>query len=102
MLLVQSQSYRQEYGYNSIFLLPVNLYGPGDSFDPRRSHVIPALIKKCVDAIENGDKEVAVWGDGSGRREFPYVEVAVEGITLATEQYNKRDPCNLGCALEST
>ncbi len=102
MMLVQSQSYRQEYGYNSIFLLPVNLYGPGDNFDPRRSHVIAALIKKCVDAIENGDKEVAVWGDGSARREFLYVEDAAEGIILATEQYNKSDPVNLGSAFEIT
>src|SRR5260370_17911194 len=101
-LFVQYQSYRQEYGYNLIFLLAVNLYGPGDSFDPRRSHVIPALIKKCVDAIENGDKEVAVWGDGSARREFLYVEDAAEGIILATEQYNKSDPVNLGSAFEIT
>jgi GDP-L-fucose synthase len=80
----------------------VNLYGPGDNFDPRRSHVIAALIKKCVDAIENGDKEVAVWGDGSARREFLYVEDAAEGIILATEQYNKSDPVNLGSAFEIT
>ena len=102
MMLVQSQGYRQEYGYNSIFLLPVNLYGPGDNFDPRRSHVIPALIKKCVDAVENGDKEVAVWGDGSASREFLYVEDAAEGIILATEQYNRSDPVNLGSAFEIT
>jgi len=102
MMLVQSQGYRQEYGYNSIFLLPVNLYGPGDNFDPRRSHVIPALIKKCADAVANGDKEVAVWGDGSASREFLYVEDAAEGIILATEQYNRSDPVNLGSAFEIT
>lgn len=100
MMLVQSQGYREEYGYNSIFLLPVNLYGPGDNFDPASSHVIPALIKKCVDALENGDDEIVVWGDGSPTREFLYVEDAVEGILLAAEKYNKSDPVNLGSAFE--
>ena len=96
MLLVQSQAYRQQYGYNSIFLLPVNLYGPGDNFDAESSHVIPALIKKCVDAIERGDDAIEVWGDGSPTREFLYVEDAAEGILLATEGYNDSLPINLG------
>jgi len=100
MMLVQSQGYRQEYGYNSIFLLPVNLYGPGDNFDPRSSHVIPALIKKCVDAVANNDHEIVVWGDGSPTREFLYVEDAAEGIILAAEKYNKSDPVNLGSSFE--
>ena len=96
MLLVQSQAYRQQYGYNSIFLLPVNLYGPGDNFDPESSHVIPALIKKCVEAIERGDDAIEVWGDGSPTREFLYVEDAAEGILLAAERYNDSLPVNLG------
>lgn len=100
MLLVQSQSYREEYGYNSIFLLPVNLYGPGDNFDPETSHVIPALIKKCVDAVENKDEKIVVWGDGSPTREFLYVEDAVQAILLAAEKYNKSEPVNLGSAFE--
>lgn len=100
MLLVQAQAYRQQYGFNAIYLLPVNLYGPGDNFDPRSSHVIPALIKKCVDAVENGDEEIVVWGDGSPTREFLYVEDAAEGILLATERYNKPEPVNLGSAWE--
>jgi GDP-L-fucose synthase len=100
MLLVQSQAYRQQYGYNSIFLLPVNLYGPGDNFDPESSHVIPALIKKCVDARERGDDAIEVWGDGSPTREFLYVEDAAEGILLATERYNQSDPVNLGSGYE--
>jgi GDP-L-fucose synthase len=100
MLLVQAQAYRQQYGFNAIFLLPVNLYGPGDNFDPRSSHVIPALIKKCVDAAEHGDQEIIVWGDGSPTREFLYVEEAAEGILLAAERYNKSDPVNLGSAFE--
>jgi GDP-L-fucose synthase len=100
MLLVQSQSYRQQYGYNSIFLLPVNLYGPGDNFDPHSSHVIPALIKKCVEAVEHGDDEIVVWGDGSPTREFLFVEDAAEGILLAAERYNKSDPVNLGSGFE--
>lgn len=100
MMLVQSQSYRQEYGYNSIFLLPVNLYGPGDNFNPESSHVIPALIKKCVDAVESGADTIEVWGDGSPTREFLYVKDAVEGIVLAAEKYDRSDPVNLGSAFE--
>ncbi len=100
MLLVQSQSYRQQYDFNSIFLMPVNLYGPGDNFDPNSSHVIPALIKKCIDAIENGDDHIVIWGTGKASREFLYVEDAVEGIILATEKYNKPDPVNLGAGFE--
>ena len=100
MLLVQSQAYRQQYRYNSIFLLPVNLYGPGDNFDPDSSHVIPALIKKCVDAKERGDQEIVVWGDGSPTREFLYVEDAAEGIVLAAERYDESEPVNLGSAFE--
>jgi len=100
MLLVQSQAYRQQYGFNSIFLMPVNLYGPGDNFDPASSHVIPALIKKCVDAKEAGDDRVVVWGDGSPTREFLYVEDAAEGILLAAERYDKSEPVNLGSAFE--
>ena len=100
MLLVQSQAYRQQYNFNSIFLLPVNLYGPGDNFDPRSSHVIPALIKKCYDAIETGAEEVVVWGDGSPTREFLYVEDAAEGILLAAERFNQSEPVNLGSSEE--
>lgn len=100
MLLVQSQAYRQQYGFNSIYLLPVNLYGPRDNFDPKSSHVIPALIKKCLDAVENGDEEIVVWGTGKATREFLYVEDAAEGILLATERYNKSDPVNLGSGFE--
>jgi len=100
MLLVQSQAYRQQYGFNSIFLMPVNLYGPSDNFDPASSHVIPALIKKCVDAKEVGDDRVVVWGDGSPTREFLYVEDAAEGILLAAERYDKSEPVNLGSAFE--
>jgi GDP-L-fucose synthase len=96
MLLVQSQAYRQQYGYNSVFLLPVNLYGPGDNFDPESSHVIPALIKKCIDAKEHGEDVIEVWGDGSPTREFLYVEDAAEGILLAAEHYNDSLPINLG------
>jgi GDP-L-fucose synthase len=96
MLLVQAQSYRQQYGFNAIYLLPVNLYGPGDNFNPETSHVIPALIKKCIDAIENGEKEIVVWGTGKPTREFLYVADAAEAIVLATEKYNKPDPVNLG------
>jgi GDP-L-fucose synthase len=96
MLLVQSQAYRQQYGYNSIFLLPVNLYGPGDHFDPESSHVIPALIKKCMDAKEHDEDVIEVWGDGSPTREFLYVEDAAEGILLAAEHYNDSLPINLG------
>ena len=100
MLLVQSQAYRQQYGYNSIFLLPVNLYGPGDNFDPESSHVIPALIKKCLDAKARGDETIEVWGDGSPTREFLYVEDATEGILLATEYYHDSQPVNLGSSTE--
>jgi GDP-L-fucose synthase len=102
MLLVQSQAYRQQYGYNSIFLLPVNLYGPGDNFDPHSSHVIPALIKKCIDAQNSNEKYIEVWGDGTPSREFIYVEDAAEGILLATERYNKSDPVNIGAGFEIT
>jgi len=100
MLLVQGQAYRQQYGFKSIYLLPVNLYGPRDNFDPSVSHVIPALIKKCVDAREGGVPEIVVWGDGSPTREFLYVEDAAEGIVLAAERYDKADPVNLGSAFE--
>lgn len=100
MLLVQSQAYRAQYGFNSIFLLPANLYGPGDNFDPKSSHVIPALIKKCSDAMESNQAEIVVWGDGSPTREFLYVEDAAEGIVLATERYNKSEPVNLGAGFE--
>ena len=100
MMLVQGQAYRQQYGFNSIFLLPVNLYGPGDNFDPASSHVIPALIKKCLDAQERGEPEIEVWGDGSPTREFLYVEDAAEGIVLAAERYNGDQPVNLGSAFE--
>jgi len=100
MMLVQSQAYRQQYGFNSIFLLPVNLYGPGDNFDPRSSHVIPALIKKCVDAVRQGDDEIVVWGTGAATREFFYVEDAAEAIALATEKYDKSDPVNIGAGFE--
>ena len=96
MLLVQSQAYRQQYGYNSNFLLPVNLYGPGDNFDPQSSHVIPALIKKCVEARARNEKSIEVWGDGSPTREFLYVEDAAEGILLASEYYDDSAPVNLG------
>lgn len=100
MLLVQSEAYRQQYGYNSIFLLPVNLYGPGDSFDLESSHVIPALIRKCLEAEQRGDDEIVAWGDGSPTREFLYVEDAAEGIVLAAERYNRSEPVNLGSGYE--
>jgi len=100
MLLVQSQAYRQQYGLNSIFLLPVNLYGPGDNFDPASSHVIPALIKKCIDAIRNHEEEIIVWGTGKATREFLYVEDCAEAILLATERYNRPDPVNIGAGFE--
>lgn len=100
MLLVQSQAYRQQYGFNSIYLLPVNLYGPKDNFDPSSSHVIPALIKKCVDAIRADSSSITVWGTGKATREFLYVEDAAEGIVLATEKYNKNEPVNLGTGFE--
>jgi GDP-L-fucose synthase len=100
MLLVQSQAYRQQYGYNSIFLIPVNLFGPGDNFDPRSSHVIPALIRKCVDAVERGHDRIEVWGDGTPTREFLYVDDAAEGILLASERYDSSDAVNLGSGQE--
>jgi GDP-L-fucose synthase len=100
MLLVQSQAYRQQYGFNSICLFPVNLYGPRDNFDPESSHVIPALIKKCIDAVRNNDSQIIVWGTGKPTREFLYVEDAAEGILLATEKYNKSEPINLGAGFE--
>jgi GDP-L-fucose synthase len=100
MLLVQAQAYRSEYGFNSIFLMPVNLYGPGDNFDPESSHVIPALVRKCVDARLRGDGAVRVWGDGSPTREFLYVEDAAEGIVRAAELYDGGEPVNLGSANE--
>ena len=100
MLLVQSQAYRQEYGYNSNFLLPVNLYGPRDNFHPSSSHVIPALIKKCIDARDSNASEVVVWGDGSPTREFLYAADAAEGIVLAAERYDDSEPVNLGSAFE--
>lgn len=99
-LLVQAQGYRDQYGLNAIYLLPVNLYGPGDNFDPASSHVIPALIKKCVDAVERGARAIEVWGTGSATREFLYVDDAAEGIVLAAEKYNGREPINLGSGRE--
>jgi GDP-L-fucose synthase len=100
MLLVQSQAYRQQYGFNSIFLLPVNLYGPRDNFDLESSHVIPALIRKCIEARERGDERIVAWGTGRPTREFLYVEDAAEGILLATERYNGGEPVNLGSGME--
>lgn len=100
MQLVQAQAYRQQYGFNAIFLLPVNLYGPRDNFNLESSHVIPALIRKFIEAEEAGIREVEVWGDGSPTREFLYVEDAAEGILLATELYNGADPVNLGSGYE--
>ncbi|MCD6392027.1 MAG: GDP-L-fucose synthase [Planctomycetes bacterium] len=102
MLLVQSQAYRREYGFNSIFVLPVNLYGPKDNFDPASSHVIPALIKKCVDAVDSGADYIECWGTGSASREFVYVEDAAEGILLATEHYNSPEAVNIGSGFEIT
>lgn len=100
MLLVQGQAYRKQYGFNVIYLLPVNLYGPGDKFDPRVSHVIPALVRKFVLAKKNGNKKVVVWGTGKPTREFLYVEDATEGIIKAVEKYDKGDPVNLGAGFE--
>ena len=100
MLLVQSQAYHQEYGFNSIFLLPVNLYGPDDNFDPDTSHVIPAIIKKCVDAIESGEDYIECWGTGKVSREFIYAADAAEGILLATEKYDSAEPVNIGSGFE--
>lgn len=100
MLLVQAQAYRQEYGFNAIYLMPVNLYGPGDKFDPSVSHVIPALIKKTLDAKKKNKKNIVIWGTGKATREFLYVKDAVEGIILATERYNRGNPINLGTGIE--
>jgi len=100
MLLVQAQAYRQQYGFNAIYLLPVNLYGPGDNFNLESSHVIPALIRKSIEAQEKGEKELVVWGDGSPTREFLYVEDAAKGILTATEKYNQPEPVNLGSGYE--
>ncbi len=100
MMLVQAQAYRQQYGFNAIFLLPVNLFGPRDNFDLAASHVIPALIRKCLEAQARDEKEVVVWGDGSPTREFLYVEDAAEGILTATEKYNGAEPVNLGSGFE--
>jgi len=101
-LLVMLQAYRQQYGFNGIFLLPVNLYGPGDNFNPASSHVIPALIKKCVDAVDRGDKQIECWGTGSASREFIYAPDAAEGIMLAAERFNGPDPVNIGAGFEIT
>jgi GDP-L-fucose synthase len=100
MLLVQSQAYRQQYGFNAIYLLPVNLYGPGDNFNPDSSHVIPALIKKFSDAVRTNAKTVDVWGTGNATREFLYVDDAATAIALATERYNKPEPVNIGSGNE--
>lgn len=100
MLLVQGQAYRQQYGFNAIYLLSVNLYGPGDNFDPHSSHVIPALIKKCVDALDRGEERIVAWGTGRASREFLYVEDAARAIILATEKYNQPEPVNIGSRME--
>lgn len=100
MLLVQSQAYRQEYGFNSIYLLPVNLYGPRDNFNPESSHVIPALIRKAIEAREAGAAEMVCWGTGKATREFLYVEDCAQGIVTATERYNGSEPVNLGSGME--
>jgi GDP-L-fucose synthase len=100
MLLVQSQAYRQQYGFDSVVLFPVNLYGPHDNFDPRTSHVIPALIRKCVEARDRGDRQVVVWGTGGASREFLHVRDAAAGILDAAERYDKSDPVNLGAGFE--
>jgi len=102
MLLVQGQAYRQQYGMRVIYLIPVNLYGPGDNFDPRSSHVIPALIKKCVDARDARAAAIDVWGSGSASREFLYVDDAAEGIVLGADRYDDADPVNLGVGQEIT
>lgn len=100
MLLVQSQAYRQQYGFNSIYLLPVNLYGPRDNFDPRSAHVIPDLVRKCFEAIEKGADEIVVWGDGTPTREFIFAEDAAEGIVRAAETYDGSEPVNIGSGHE--
>lgn len=100
MMLVQSQSYREQYGYNSIFLLPVNLYGPRDNFDLQSSHVIPALIRKCIEAVDRGDDRIVCWGSGNVTREFLHAADCAEGIVTAAERYDKSDPVNLGAGFE--
>lgn len=100
MLLVQGQAYRQQYGFNSIFLLPVNLYGPGDNFHPASSHVIPALMKKCVEAVASGNDNIHVWGTGRATREFLYVEDCAEAVLLAAERYDSPAPVNIGAGFE--
>jgi GDP-L-fucose synthase len=100
MLLVQAQAYRQQYGFNAVYLLPTNLYGPGDNFDPRSSHVIPALIRKCVEAIDNGDDEIVVWGTGQPTREFLFAGDCAAGIIAALERYDSSEPVNLGSGEE--
>ena len=100
MLLVQAQAYRQEYGLHAIYLVPVNLYGPGDNFDPETSHVIPALIRKCLEAVEGGHQDIVVWGTGQASREFLYVEDAAQAIVLAAEHYDDPEPVNLGSGQE--
>ncbi|MDO8499680.1 MAG: GDP-L-fucose synthase [bacterium] len=100
MLLVQAQAYRQQFGFNAIYLLPVNMYGPGDNFDPASSHVIPALIRKMLEAKESGQASIEIWGDGTPTREFLYVEDSARGIVLATREYDKSDPVNLGAGQE--
>src|SRR5438067_3116113 len=100
MLLVQSAAYREQYGFNSIVLFPVNLYGPRDNFDLHSSHVIPALIRKCAEARDQGDNEIVVWGDGSASREFLHARDAAEAIVAAAERYDKSDPVNVGAGFE--
>jgi GDP-L-fucose synthase len=100
MLLVQAQAYRQQYGFNAVYLLPVNLYGPGDNFDPASSHVIPALIRKCLEAVEHGDESITVWGTGQATREFLYAADAATGIVAAMERYDDAEPVNLGSGME--
>jgi GDP-L-fucose synthase len=102
MLLVQAQAYREQYGFNAVFLLPVNLYGPRDNFDLETSHAIPAIIRKCVDAVESGATEVVLWGTGKATREFLHVDDAAEGILLATEKYDGSEPVNLGAGMETS
>lgn len=100
MLLVQSQAYREQYGFNAIYLLPVNLYGPGDNFDPQASHVIPALIRKCVEAAARGDRQISVWGSGRATREFLHADDCARAILLATEHFDAPDPVNIGAGFE--
>jgi GDP-L-fucose synthase len=102
MLLVQAQAYRQQYGFNAIYLLPVNLYGPGDNVDPETSHVIPAIIRKCLAARDAGRSAITIWGNGSASREFLFVDDAAEGIVLASERYDGPEPVNLGSGAEIT